>query len=62
MMKKHLDVLITAQNELWKWQLAIGILLMIFVVIPQLAYKFHHPEMTETQLILNFFEAYKELF
>ncbi len=61
-MKKHLAVLITARNELCKWQFIIGIPLVIFVAIPQLAYRLHHPEMTETQLFLNFFEAYKELF
>ena len=32
------------------------------LAIPQLIYRFNHPELTETQLFLGFFEAYREVF
>lgn len=37
----------------------IGLLLLI---IPNILYRFNHPEMTETQLFLNFFQMYREFF
>ncbi len=33
-----------------------------FIVIPQIIFRFNHPKMTETELFLNFFQAYKEIF
>jgi len=30
--------------------------------IPQFKYRFTHPEKTQTQLLLDFFEAYREFF
>lgn len=36
------------------------LILLPFVLI-QYRYRFKHPEMTETQLFLHFFDAFKEL-
>jgi hypothetical protein len=37
-------------------------LIILILGIPQLIFRFKHPEMNETQLFLNFFHAYKEFF
>ncbi len=37
----------------------IFIIIMLILSIPQLLYRFSHPEMSETNLFLNFFEAYR---
>ncbi len=39
-------------------RIIITILLLIISLI-QMRYRFNHPEMTETQLLFNFFEAFK---
>jgi|GEM_PF-3552052 len=36
------------------------LLIMLILAIPQLFFRLKHPEMTETQLFINFFQAYKE--
>lgn len=36
--------------------------ILAVLAIPQLIYRFNHPELTETQLLLGFFKAYRELF
>jgi len=36
-------------------------IILCICAIPQIIYRFHHPEMTETQLFINFFQAYKEI-
>lgn len=42
-------------NIKWIMLLILGIL-----AIYQFKYRLNHPEMTETQLLINFFEAFKE--
>ncbi len=37
-------------------------LVLLILGIPGFLYRFNHPEMSETQLFLNFFEAYREFF
>jgi len=37
-------------------------LVMVLLAIPQIIFRFNHPLMSETQLFLNFFEAYIEFF
>jgi len=34
-------------------------LMLIIIAFYQTKYRFNHPEMTETQLFLNFFNAFK---
>ena len=36
--------------------------ILFIITVPQILYRFHHPEMTETQLFLNFFNAYVDIF
>ncbi len=38
------------------------LLILAFLSIPQFVYRFKHPDISETQLFLNFFNAYKEFF
>ena len=48
-----------------KFVLYLGYLFFAFMILNALIqtwYRYRHPEMTETQLTLNFFEAYKEIF
>ncbi len=42
-----------------KW-IFLGVMLLLS--IPQYIYRFKHPEMSETQLFLDFFKAYTEFF
>jgi hypothetical protein len=42
-----------------KW---IFYILMLILCIPQLTYRFKHPEKSETQLFLDFLKVYKEFF
>ncbi len=37
-------------------------LIMLVLSIPQFTYRFNHPEKSETQLFLEFFNAYGEFF
>jgi hypothetical protein len=48
------------RKEIMKKNLIICVSLIFLgiVFIPQQIYRFKHPEMTETQLFLNFFKAY----
>lgn len=39
---------------------ALFLLVMVILTIPQVSYRFKHPEKSETQLFLDFFKAYKE--
>jgi cytochrome c biogenesis protein ResB len=50
-------------SEGWKvfWSLFLLILVLI-AGIPGAVYRFRHPEQTDTQRLLNFFEAYREFF
>ena len=38
------------------------IVVTFFLIFPHASYRFKHPEKTETQLFLDFFKAYKELY
>ena len=42
-----------------KW---LFLLILLLLSIPQLIYRFKHPDQTETQLFFNFFNAYREFF
>ena len=53
MMKKNTS----KHHEKWLFYLII-----LLLGVPQFTYRFKHKEMTETQLFLNFFTAYKEFF
>jgi hypothetical protein len=35
-------------------------LTMAVLAIPQICYRFKHPQLSETQLFIDFFKAYKE--
>ncbi len=45
------------ENIKYNWLLYLIILILSFW---QLKYRFNHPEMSETQLFLHFFDAFKE--
>jgi len=46
------------ENKKSKW---VFYLILFILAIPQFTYRFKHPEMSETQLLLHFFDAYKEI-
>ncbi len=38
------------------------LIILLILSIPQFVFRFKHPEMTETELYLNFFKAYYDFF
>ncbi len=38
------------------------LIILLILSIPQFIYRFKHPEMSETELFLNFIQAYKDFF
>jgi hypothetical protein len=52
------DIYMLTRNEtIFKWTMLI---LMGIGAIYQFRYRFNHPDMSETQLFLHFFDAFKE--
>jgi hypothetical protein len=49
--------MLTSKELIFKYIL---LFLLAFGAIYQFKYRFNHPEMTETQLLFHFFDAFKE--
>ncbi len=49
--------MLTKKELIFKWTLFI---ILGIGAIYQFKYRFNHPEMTETQLLFHFFDAFKE--
>lgn len=50
------------KDKQFKRKERIFIIFLLIMSVPSITYRFKHPEMTQTQLLLNTFEAYREFF